>query len=371
MPDPYLQKMAKLFVNYSTKVKEGDNVMIGGNIVSKNLLMEVYREVIKAGGIPFLIPHFGNENYIFYKYASDAQLDVISPFIKFLVENIDVSIQVLAETNPKAMSNINPQKISRHAKAETKISEIFMKRQATGELRWILGPFPTDSMAQEASMSLEEYSEFVYRSCLLDKEDPVSEWIKFSQKYQGVCDYLDKKSELRIIGKDTDLYLNIKGRKWINEDGQNNMPSGEVFTGPVEDSAEGTIRFTYPAIFEGNEVEDVKLVFKRGKVVEADATKGEALLRKMLKTDNGSNYLGEAAIGTNSGITKFTKNMLFDEKMGGTMHLALGAGYPETGSKNVSSIHWDMLKDMKDGGKIYADGELFYENGSFLLNTEQ
>jgi len=367
MSDSYIQKMAQLLVGYSVNIKKGDLTYIAANAEAKELLLEIYREVVKAGGTPIMMPVFGEENYIFYKHATDEQLDTIPKIMEDLISTIDASIQLLSETNVKRLTNVDSKKIARRNKAQSKIMEIFMRRQATKELRWVLGPYPTQSLAQEASMSLEEYKEFVYHACLLHTDDPIAEWKKLSDKQEKICEYLNKKSELHIVGEDTDLKINISGRKWINCDGDNNMPDGEIFTGPVEDSAEGTIRFTYPAIYQGKEVEDVKLVFKKGKVVEASAIKGEGFLNDMLDTDNGSRYIGEAAIGTNFGITKFTKNMLFDEKMGGTIHIALGMAYPETGSNNSSSIHWDMLKDMKEGGRVYADGELFYENGKFIL----
>ncbi|RZN46218.1 aminopeptidase [archaeon] len=367
MADEYMKKMASLLVNYSTQVKEGDAVVIAADASARDMMLEIYREVLRAGGIPMIVPQFEDASYIFYATASDAQLDAVHPLMDDIAKKTDVSIQLLAGTNLKSLSTIDPSRIARRSKAQSYLMDIFMERQAKKELRWVLGPYPSPAYAQEASMSTEAYEEFVYKACLLDADDPVAEWQRLSKVQQVVCDYLEKCSELRYVGVDTDLTMSIKGRTWINCDGDNNMPDGEVFTGPVEDSVNGTIRFTYPAIYHGNEVEDVRLTFKDGKVVEARASKGEAFLNKMLDTDEGARYVGEAAIGTNAGITHFSKNMLFDEKMGGTIHIALGAGYPETGSTNKSSIHWDILKDMKDGGKVYADDELIYEDGTFLI----
>jgi aminopeptidase len=215
-------------------------------------------------------------------------------------------------------------------------------------------------------MPLEEYEEFVYNSCFIDKEDPTAEWKKVHEQQQRIGEFLNQKSEIHVVGEDTDLTFNVKGRKWINCSGKENMPDGEVFTGPVENSTNGTIRFTYPGIYGGREVEDIKLVFKDGSVIKASAAKGEDFLQQMLKIE-GADRLGEASIGTNYSINKFTKNMLFDEKMGGTVHMALGNSYPESGGKNESAIHWDILKDMKKDGEIYADNQLFYKNGKFLI----
>ncbi|MCW4055480.1 MAG: aminopeptidase, partial [Candidatus Bathyarchaeota archaeon] len=236
---------------------------------------------------------------------------------------------------------------------------------AEGKLKWALLPYPINAQAQEASMSLEEYEDFVYRSCMVDKENPIEEWRKIGRAQEKTCGLLDRVSQIRIVGEDTDLNLTVKGRKWINSDGKRNMPSGEVFTAPIEDSTDGTIRFTYPGIYAGKEVENITLTFKAGRVVSASAAKGSELLQEIIKIE-GADRPGEVAVGINYGINKFTKNMLFDEKMGGTIHMALGNSYPESGGLNRSAIHWDLLKDMKKGGEIYADGKLIYKDGEFL-----
>jgi aminopeptidase len=240
------------------------------------------------------------------------------------------------------------------------------RREAEGKYRWGGLPYPVDAMAQEAEMALPEYEDFVYSSCLVDREDPVAEWKKVRVEQQKVCDFLNKVSKIRVVGEDTDLSYSVKDRKWINCCGEKNMPDGEVFTAPVEDSVNGSIRFTFPGLFYGREIEDIRLSFKDGRVVKASAAKGDELLQQLLKID-GADRLGEAAIGTNYGISRFTKHMLFDEKMGGTVHMALGLNpIPETGGLNKSALHWDILKDMKKGGEIYADDKLFYKDGKFL-----
>jgi aminopeptidase len=222
-------------------------------------------------------------------------------------------------------------------------------------------------MAQEAEMSLSEYEDFVYRACMPDMDDPVGYWKKISAEQQRIVDWLKGKEKVHVIARETDLYLSIAGRKFINCDGIFNMPDGEVFTGPVEDSANGHVYFSYPAIEAGREVTGIRLWFEKGKVVKATAEKNEEFLLKTLDTDEGSRYLGEFAIGTSEGIQKFTHEILFDEKIGGSFHMALGAGYPETGSKNKSAIHWDMVCDLRQGGEIWVDGQLLYRNGKFVI----
>jgi len=245
--------------------------------------------------------------------------------------------------------------------------EISMRRSAAGELRWVGTLFPTNAYAQEADMSLSEFQDFVYGACHVDKADPSAEWRKVSLEQQRLVDWLKGKDQLRVQGPSVDLTLSIAGRTFINSDGKRNMPSGEIFTGPVEDSVNGWVRFSYPAIVAGREISGVELVFEEGKVVRASAEKNEEFLLSALESDEGARYLGEFAIGTNYGIDRFTKNILYDEKIGGTIHMALGSGYPETGSKNKSSIHWDMICDMRNGGKIFADGELIYDTGDFRI----
>jgi aminopeptidase len=364
MVDPRIESMAKLGVQYSVDVKSGNEVLIQGSELAFPLMKELYKECLLRGAHPMILPTIGVD-YTFFKFAKEHQLKYLSPIEKFFIENVDVAINVFCEPNPKRLTNIESGKIAMFKAARKEIMDIVMKRMTEGKLRWMALPFPIASQAQEAAMSLEEYEDFVYGSCMVDKEDPTSEWKKVREQQEKVCEYLNKADEIRVVGQDTDLSLNVKGRKWVNCSGRLNMPDGEVFTGPIEDSANGTIRFTFPGIVSGKEVEDIRLTFKDGRVVEATASKGEDLLKQMLKLE-GADRVGEFAIGTNYSITKFTKNMLFDEKMGGTLHMAIGASIPESGGLNKSALHWDILKDMKDG-EIFADGKVFYKNGEFLI----
>jgi len=363
MADQRIEKLAKLCVNYSVDVKPKEKVVIQGSGLAFPLINEIYKECLLNDAYPLIIPTL-DVQYTFFKYAKEHQLKYVSPFRKFMIENVDVSIAIFCNSNPKRLTNVDPARIKMQRASQRKLMEVFLKRIAEGKTKWTGLPYPINAQAQEAAMSLAEYEDFVYSSCLVDKEDPIAEWKTISQQQEKICEFLNQVGEIRIVGKDTDLTLNVKGRKWINSDGKRNMPSGEVFTGPIEDSANGTIRFTFPGIYSGRDVEDIKLTFKDGKVVKASAAKGKELLQQILKID-GANRIGEVAIGTNYGITKFTKSMLFDEKMGGTMHIAIGASLPETGGLNRSAIHWDILKDMKQG-EIYADRKLFYKDGKFL-----
>jgi aminopeptidase len=365
MVDPRIEKLAKLCVHYSVDIRPKEKVLIQGSELAFPLIAELYKECLLSDAYPLIMADL-DVAYTFYKYAKDHQLRFVSPFTKFIVENIDVSIGIVCQPNPKNLTNVDPAKIRTRRASRKEIMEIFMKRDAEGKLKWTGLPYPITAQAQEAAMSLAEYEDFVYSSCLVDKKDPTAEWKKIHEKQEKICEFLNQVSKIRIVGEDTDLTLNVKDRKWINSDGKKNMPSGEVCTSPIEDSANGTIRFTFPGIYSGREVEDIKLTFKDGKVAKASAAKGDELLQQTLKID-GADRIGEAAIGTNYGITKFTKNMLFDEKMGGTIHIALGSSLPETGGLNKSAIHWDILKDMKKGGEIYADGKLFYKDGKFLI----
>jgi len=365
MVDPRIEKLAKLCVHYSVDVKKKEKVIIRGMCGAFPLINEIYKECLLSDAYPLIIPELDVE-YTFFKYAKEHQLKHASPFEKFRVENMDVQIYVWCELNPKRLTNINPSKITLHQTSKKEYYEIFRKREAEGKLKWVGLPYPVNAEAQEATMSLAEWEDFVYSSCLVDREDPIAEWKKIHKQQEKICNFLNQVDEIHIIGEDTDLTFGIKGRKWENCDGKYNMPDGEVFTTPLENSANGTIRFTFPGIYSGREIEDITLTFKDGKVVKASATKGNDLLQKTLRIE-GADRIGEAAIGTNYDITKFTKNMLFDEKMGGTIHIALGDSYPETGGQNKSPIHWDILKDMKKDGEIYADGKLFYKDGKFLI----
>ena len=371
MTDPRISKLAQTLVNYSVKVKEGDLVYIRGydfSLEAMPLLREVYREVLHAGGHPH-ITLMGEENlkYIFFSEASEAQLSHVDPVHDYAIRNFDCEIVILGGSNTRFLSGIDPERQSKFANAYSELNKFSLQRSASGNYPWVVTLFPTSGVAQDAEMSLEEFEDFVYNATHANSENPVEAWQRVHDEQQRLVDYLKGKLNVTVKGPNVDLLLSIEGRAFINCDGSLNMPDGEIFTGPVEDSVNGWIRFTFPAIYRGNEVEGVELHFEGGKVVKARAEKNDDFLQGMLKTDRGASYVGEFAFGTNRNIQRFVKNILFDEKIGGTIHMALGYGLPETGSKNESAIHWDMIRDMRDGGQVFVDDELFYESGEFKV----
>jgi len=369
MGDPRVEKLAQTLVDYSVAVRKGERVLINGCALAEPLLKEIYARVLQAGGHPLMMTSLPGIEEIFFRHASDKQLKHVPKPLELIMETYDVRISVLAETNTKALSNVDPGKIVLEQQACTDLVRTFMRRSAAGDLRWALAPFPTNAFAQDAEMSLNEYEDFVYNACLPDMNDPVGYWRQFSACQQKIVNWLKDRSNIHIKGPETDLRLSVAGRTFINCDGHHNMPDGEIFTGPVEDSIEGRVYFSYPAIYRGREVSGVRLWFEHGRVIKASADKNDAFLNKTLDTDIGSRFVGEFGIGTNEGITRFTRQILFDEKIGGSFHMALGAGYPETGSKNESAIHWDMICDLRDSGEIWVDRELLYHNGKFVIDS--
>jgi aminopeptidase len=361
-----IEKYAKVLVNYSLELKKGDKLLICSTYLAEELLKEVYAQALMAGAHPEFKISLNGTGKIFYDKASDSQLEYISPLNKYVYENYNAVLHVLAPFNLKELQNVEAAKKQKTSLAWTELNKLFMKRAAAKELRWTLCVFPTNAEAQECGMSNDEYADFVYNCCFLYEDDPISCWERLGKNQQRIIDYLNGKKEIHFKSSNVDVRFRTDDRKWINSAGKNNMPSGEVFTTPVEDSVNGTVRFSYPGIYMGQEIEDITLEIKDGLVYKALAVKGQELLDKILEIP-GARRFGEAAIGTNDRVRKFTKNMLFDEKMGGTIHMALGAAYPETGGKNESAIHWDLLADMKDG-QILADGEIIYENGKFVIN---
>jgi aminopeptidase len=367
MSDPRIKKLADLLVNYSVKVQPGQWVLINSHVIAEPLANEVLRAVLEAGGLPQIIMSSDDLVETGLRYSNNEQLSWISPIVKTLYEEVDVLIALRAFENTKYLANIDPKKQQVQAQARQELMQTYMKRAASGDLKWTLTQYPCPAYAQDADMSLSEYQDFVHSATYTDQDDPVSEWERIHDEQQVVVDWLNGKKEVTVKSPNVDLTLSVEGRTFINSDGTNNMPSGEVFTGPVEDSANGWVEYTYPAIEKGKEVSGIRLEFKDGKVVKASAKKNEEFLLAMLDSDDGARYLGEFAIGTNYGIQKFTKSILYDEKIGGSFHMALGAGYPETGSKNVSSIHWDMICDIREDSEIHVDGELLYKDGNFQI----
>ena len=365
--DPRIEKLADLLVNYSVAVRTGDRVLIEGTSLAEPLLKAVYIKVLQAGGHPLMNAAPAGMEELLFRHASDEQLRYIHQPRKLIMETYDVRISIGGDDNTKSLTSVDPARMVLREQAHTELMKTFLRRSAAGELRWTFALFPTNAYAQDAEMSLSEYEDFAYGACLPDMNDPVGYWRRFSARQEKIVDWLKGKERVHVIGPGTDLRLSIAGRTFINCDGRYNMPDGEIFTGPVEDSVEGHAYFSYPAIEGGREVIGVRLWFEQGRVVKASAEKNEEFLLKTLDTDEGSRRVGEFAIGTNEGITRFTRQILFDEKINGSFHMALGAGYPETGSKNESAVHWDMVSDLRHGGEIRVDGELLYKNGQFVI----
>jgi aminopeptidase len=362
MPDPRVAKLAQVLVHYSLELKPGQQVEIRATPLAAELALAAYAEAIRAGAhVSWRVGLPGAEE-VFFKHASDAQLEFVSPVRRLVTETFDAALSIGAEHNTRELSGVDPTRLALWRKASAPLSKTFMERSARGELRWCYTEFPTHASAQEAEMSLSEYEDFVYGAGRLDEPDPVAVWREEGARQRKLIQWLAGKDRVTLKGANIDLALSIKGRTFKEADGKYNFPDGEIFTGPVEDSASGWVRFRYPAIYEGQEVTDIELWFEDGRVVKERASKNQELLTALLNTDAGARFLGEWGIGANYGIQRFTKNMLFDEKMGGTIHFAVGASYPETGGRNESGLHWDMLCDMAEG-EIRVDGELFYQNG--------
>ena len=367
MNDPRVDKLADMLVNYSVGIKPGDKAIIGGNELAKPLITAVYKKVLQAGGLPYLELTLTGLDEVFYSVASDEQLQYVSDPLKLLVDTYDADFSIQSDGNTKRLTNIDPGRIIRFRKGRHALMEHFDERAGRGEMRWVYTLFPTEAHAQEAEMSLDEYTDFVFNACMPDQKDPVAYWKRIAAKQEKIVAWLKGKKRVHVTGPETDITLSIEGRPFISCASHVNVPDGEIFCGPVENSIDGHVLFSYPAIYLGQEVNGVRLWFENGKVVKATAEKNEPYLLAMLDTDEGSRSVGEFAIGTNEGIQKFTGEILFDEKIGGSFHMALGSSYPESGGLNKSAIHWDMICDLRKGGEINVDGMILHKNGKFTL----
>ena len=373
MHDPRLDKLANVLVRYSTGVKKGDTVCIRVPSVAEPLALAVYKAVVQAGGHPIVRMAPEECAELMAKHGTPAQLDFLYPVDLEEYKTINVLISAWANRNTRAMSNVDPKKQAALSKARKPLLDTMLARmvkKGKTKLRWVGTQFPCHAAAQDAEMSLTEYADFVFKAGMLHLPDPVAAWKKIHTTQQRVADSLNKAREVRFVAPGgTDIRFGVRGRRWINCDGINNFPDGEVFTGPIESATEGEVRFTFPAVYQGREVTDVWLRFKAGKVVDAGASKGKDFLYKMMDQDKGGRTLGELAFGTNYAIKKFTRNTLFDEKIGGTVHMALGAAYPETGGKNKSALHWDLVCDLRRGGRIEVDRKVIAKNGRFARSS--
>jgi aminopeptidase len=366
MTDPRVTKLAQVMTGYSLELRPGQQFWLRTTPLAQEFNLAVYTEAVKAGAFVWVQQSIPGAEEAFYRYASDVQLDFVAPIRKLILESFDASLSVMADENTKSLAGADPKRIARTRKAGAELFTTSMKRSAEGKYRWCVTLYPTPALAQDANMSLADYTEFVYGAGMLNEDDPAALWRLEGQKQERLAAWLRGHSDVTLKGSNVDIRLCIKGRRFETSDGKYNFPDGEIFTSPLEDSVNGWVRFKYPAIYGGQEVEDIQLWFEGGKVVKEQASKNQELLITLLNTDSGARTLGEWGIGTNYGITRFSKNMLFDEKMGGTIHFAVGHGFPECGGKNESGLHWDMLCDMADA-EIRVDGELLYQNGRFLI----
>ena len=367
MSDARLERFARILVDYSAAIGPGDRVLIEATTAAEPLVHAIYARVLENGGQPQIQFELPDQDELLYHLGNDDQLDFVPPLRKLAYETFESRFRIHSQVNPRGLSGVDPKRVGRRQKALAGLTETQMRRGAEDNFRWVTTLYPTGGYAAEAGMRASEYEDFVYRACHADEPDPVTYWKKVESEQARMLAHIHGHELVTLQGPNVDLKLSIKDRTFLNSCGRHNMPDGEVYTGPVEDSVNGWVRFTYPAIYQGSAAEGVELTFVSGRVEKATAKKNEAYLLEMLNADAGSRFLGEFAIGTNFEIDRFTGNILFDEKIGGTFHMALGAGYPETGSKNKSAIHWDMICDMRNEAEIAVDGEVIYRNGKFVI----
>jgi aminopeptidase len=365
--DPRLARLATLLVDYSLGLREGEVVRINATDAAAPLILELQKVALARGAHAYANVALEGLSELLVAEGSKEQREFVSDLAFREVDRLDAEITIWSESNTKSFSRADPEARGQVYAAERSLVNRRWERIGRGELRWVGTLMPTNAHAQDAEMSLREYEDFVFRAChVAGDQDPVAHWRSTAEQLTARAAELADTRELRIVGPDTDIRLGVAGRTWQPSYGTHNMPDGEVFTSPVETETEGEIRFTLPAVFYGREVEDIRLRFEGGRVVDADARSGADYLRTLLDTDDGARVLGEFAFGLNYEIDRWTRNILFDEKIGGTVHLALGSGFEDCGSKNESALHWDIICDLREQGEVYADGELVWRAGSFL-----
>ncbi len=355
--DMRTRKLAQQTIRYSLKVKPETNVIISGGEEAKEFILELYKEVILQGAYPIVRISLNGMNDFYYKYANDKQLKKFPDLRMHEVENCQYYIGINTYGNTRELSNADSKKIMQRRKVTTPISDYVVNRK--DKIKRVTIGFPCMALAQEGEMSFNEYENFVFKACLND-------WSKLGKRLNKIAKKFEEGKEVLLKGENVDLSFSIKDKNCIADCGEENMPGGEVFMAPVRESLNGWIKFEYPAIYSGKEVSGIYLKFENGKVVEFDADKNKDILQEVLKTDENSDYVGEFGIGCNPGIKKYTKNLLFDEKIDGTIHLALGMAYKDNGGGNDSAVHWDIVKDMKNA-KIILDGKVVQENGRWKI----
>jgi aminopeptidase len=365
--DIRLERLAQLLVNYSNRVRRGEVVEISGSPIAAPLIEAIYREALARGALvrtELFLPRLGE---ILLRHGNSRQIQYYRPTLLDDIKEADCIFQIWGDENTRALTGVNPARQQLRSRARRPLRELFLERAGKKRLRWVGTIYPTHGMAQDADMSLGEYTDFFFRACKCDRRDPVAAWNGVRRRQEKIVRFLTGTKKIRVVAPETDLTVSVARRKWENCCGSENMPDGEVFAAPVENSVNGHVLFSYPACRDGREVEGVRLVFKQGRVVEATAGKNQAYLHKMLDVDEGSRRLGEFAFGLNDDIQRFTKDILFDEKIGGTIHMALGAAYPGTGGKNKSSLHWDLICDLHQSSEVYVDDHLASKNGKWTI----
>lgn len=355
-----LHKFADLIVNYCLEVQPKQTIQINADVAAIHFVEELYKEILLSGGYPILELMNTNFTEIFYKNASEDQLGYISPISLFKAKNIDSIIEIRSQPNTKAFANLDMTKQRIRRNALLPLNEEIDKK------RWVLTLFPTEGYAQEAEMSMIEFNAFISSALFLDTKNPKEAWINLSKQQERYIGMINKFNEIHIRGENIDLIFSVEGRKWINSDGKRNMPSGEIYTSPIEDSFNGYFTSTIPNNKYGKEINNVRLEFSNGKIIKIKTDKNKDFLDGLLSTDDGAKIIGEFGIGLNYGIKQKVNNILFDEKIGGTIHLALGKAYEIAGGKNKSNIHLDLVADLRKFGEITYDNNLLYKNGYFL-----
>ncbi len=361
MQDDVVARWAELLVDYCLKVEHDETIVLSSEVLALPLVEACFKAIVLRGAYPLVRLEIAGLHEFFVEHASETQLATLPPAMLFDAQSAAARIRISAESDTRSMSRIDPKRQALFERSQEPI------RQATRRARWVVTQYPTVAYAALAGMPLSDYEEFVTRSMFLDRPDPRGAWQELGQRQAGLVEFMARVKSIRIEADGTDLQLSVAGRTWINSDGRRNMPSGEIFTGPAEDSATGRIRCGFPVCRDGRELVGIELEFRQGKVVAARASKGEDYLLAMLELDPGARRLGELGLGLNSGIDRFTGSILYDEKIGGTVHLALGQSYPETGGINTSALHWDLIVDTRTEGRITADGRLVMENGRWLV----
>jgi len=369
LTDTRIQKFARILVEHSTQVQRGDRVAITTATPALPLVESLYGLILERGGYPHVLLDFPGQEEEFFDHAGDELLNFVPLFHKMAFEEFEVLIKIRADENTRSLAGVDPGRQALRQKAIFSLIQAQLRRGADKSLRWVSTLYPTNAYAMEAGMGLSEYESFVYQAMHADEStpDPVAYWQAIQVDQQRIIDRIQGHDKVELRGPHVDLSLSIKDRIFMNACGEHNLPDGEIYTGPVENSANGWVHYTYPAMYQGRIVDGIQLEFQDGKVVQARAEENEEYLLKNLGTDPGARYIGEFAIGTNFEIDRFTKSILFDEKIGGTFHMALGAGYPETGSHNKSDIHWDMICDLRQDSEILVDGEVVYRDGKFVI----